>query len=75
MTDFSSLLVPDRGQSARTIHLLDKDGFAAWLKKRPQEDRALVEAQRFDAKSPGSFVTFVTFVMFVMFLRDLRLLP
>ena len=56
MTDFASLLVPDRGQKARPIHLVDKDGFASWLKKRPAEDRALIEAQRFDAKSPGGFV-------------------
>jgi len=27
MTDFSSLLVPDRGQKARDIHLVGKDGF------------------------------------------------
>ena len=56
MTDFASLLVPDRGQKARPIHLVDKDGFAAWLKKRPAEDRALVEAQRFDAKAAGALV-------------------
>ena len=56
MTDFASLLVPDRGQKARPIHLVDKDGFASWLKKRPAEDRALIEAQRFDGKSAGAFV-------------------
>ena len=51
MTDFASLLVADRGQKARPIHLVDKDGFAAWLKKRPAEDRALLEAQRFDGEN------------------------
>ncbi|MGE5564191.1 MAG: leucyl aminopeptidase family protein [Bacillota bacterium] len=55
MTDFASLLVPDRGQKARTIHLVDKDGFADWLKTRPAEDRALIEAQRFDGKAAGAF--------------------
>jgi leucyl aminopeptidase len=55
MTDFSSLLVADRAQPARTIHLVDKDSFAEWLKKRPAEDRALLEAQRFDGKSASSF--------------------
>jgi leucyl aminopeptidase len=55
MTDFASLLVADLGQAARTIHLVDKDGFADWLKKRPAEDRALLEAQRFDGKTPGAF--------------------
>jgi len=51
MTDFASLLVADRGQKARPIHLVDKDSFAAWVKKRPAEDRALIEAHRFDGKS------------------------
>lgn len=54
MTDFASLIPADRGQSARTIHLIDKDGLADWLKRRPPEDRALLEAQRFTAKQ-GSF--------------------
>ncbi|HEX5259760.1 MAG TPA: leucyl aminopeptidase family protein [Sphingomicrobium sp.] len=56
MTDFASLLVPDRGQKARPIHLVDKEGFADWLKKRPAEDRALLKAQRFDGKSAGALV-------------------
>ena len=56
MTDFASLLAADRGQKARPIHLVDKESFPGWLKKRPAEDRALVEAQRFDAKSAGAFV-------------------
>jgi len=56
MTDFASLLAPDRGQPARLIHLVDKQGFAAWLKKRPAEDRVLLDAQRFEGKSAGSVV-------------------
>ncbi|HEY6047885.1 MAG TPA: leucyl aminopeptidase family protein, partial [Sphingomicrobium sp.] len=56
MTDFASLLVADRGQKARPIHLVDKAGFEAWLKKRPAEDRALIAAHRFDAKQPSVFV-------------------
>jgi leucyl aminopeptidase len=55
MTDFASLLVPDRGQQARPVDLVDKDSFAAWLKKRPAEDRALLEAQRFDGKTAYAF--------------------
>jgi len=51
MTDFSELLVADRGQKAHAVHLVDKAGFEAWLKKRPAEDRHLVEAQRFTGKS------------------------
>ena len=56
MTDFASLLVADRGQKARPIHLVEKKGFEAWLKKRPAEDRALLEAQRFKAQTPFAFV-------------------
>ena len=48
MTDFASLIVADRGQKARAIHLVDKDSFFDWVKSRPAEDRALLEAQRFD---------------------------
>ncbi len=56
MTDFSQLLVADRGQKARTIHLVDKRSFAGWLKKRPPEDRAVLEANRFDGKTGFEFV-------------------
>ena len=55
MPDFASLLVPDRGQKARPVHLVDKLGVEAWAKKRPAEDRALLEAQRFDGKAPHAF--------------------
>ena len=50
MTDFASLLVADRGQKASAIHLVDKNSFEGWLKGRPAEDRALLEAHRFDGK-------------------------
>lgn len=56
MTDFASLLLPDRDQKARPIHLVDKGSFDAWLKKRPAEDRALLEAHRFDGKTAQAFV-------------------
>ena len=56
MTDFASLLVADRGQKARAIHLVDKECFADWAKKRPAEDRALIGAHRFDGKSGFAFV-------------------
>ena len=55
MTDFASLLVPDRGQKARPIHLVDKNSFEGWLKKRPAEDRALLAAHRFDGKTQHAF--------------------
>ncbi|MGN6589070.1 MAG: leucyl aminopeptidase family protein [Sphingomicrobium sp.] len=55
MTDFATLLVADRGQKARPIHLVDKESFGAWLKKRPAEDRALLDAQRFDGQSAHAY--------------------
>ena len=56
MTDFASLLAADRGQKARPIHLVDKQSFAAWVKGRPAEDRALLAAHRFDGKTGFAFV-------------------
>ena len=55
MTDFAPLLVADRGQQARPIHLVDKHSFADWVKRRPAEDRSLLEAQRFDGKTSQVF--------------------
>ena len=51
MTDFSDLLVADRGQTATPVHLVDKTTFEDWAKSRPAEDRALLRAHRFDGKS------------------------
>jgi leucyl aminopeptidase len=56
MTDFTSLLIADRGQKARPIYLVDKDSVAGWVKRRPAEDRALIEAHRFDGKKGFAFV-------------------
>ena len=56
MTDFSNLLVADRGQRTRPIHLVDKDGFEEWSKSRPAEDRELLKAHSFDGKSGFAFV-------------------
>ena len=55
MTDFAPLLVADRGQKARVIHLVDKESFEGWVKKRPAGDRAFLEAQRFDGKTIFAF--------------------
>ncbi|CAA9521845.1 MAG: Peptidase B [uncultured Sphingomonas sp.] len=55
MTDFTSLLQSDRGQIARTVHLVDKVSFGGWLKGRPAEDRSLLEAHRFDGKAAHAF--------------------
>jgi len=51
MNNFSLLLLPDRGEPARPIHLVDKGSFEGWLKSRPAGDRALLEAHRFEGKN------------------------
>jgi leucyl aminopeptidase len=55
MTDFASLLVADRGQKARPIHVVDRKSFSDWVKKRPAEDRALLAALRFEGKTADAF--------------------
>jgi leucyl aminopeptidase len=50
MTDFASLLVADRGQAARLLHLVDKAGFEEWVKGQPERVRTAAAAQRFAAK-------------------------
>ena len=47
MTD---LIQPDRGQSARTIHLVGRAGYDDWLATQPARVRAALAAQRFRAK-------------------------
>jgi leucyl aminopeptidase len=48
MTDFSALLVPDRGEAARTLHVVDKAILAEWLGQQAASTRALVAAARFE---------------------------
>ncbi|WP_294123801.1 leucyl aminopeptidase family protein [Sphingomonas sp.] len=55
MTDFASLLQPDRGGPAHPIHLVDKGSFADWLKKQNAARRELLEASRFEGKTPFQF--------------------
>jgi leucyl aminopeptidase len=55
MTDFASLLIADRGQKAHAIHLVDKESFEGWARSRPAEDRALLEAHRFDGTKGFAF--------------------
>ena len=55
MTDLTPLLIADRGQKARPIHLVDEARYPDWLKARSAEDRVLLAAHRFDGNSAGSF--------------------
>jgi leucyl aminopeptidase len=56
MTDFKSLLVAHRGKKAHAIHLVDKTSFDAWVKDRPADERALIDAHRFDGKTANAFL-------------------
>ena len=47
MTDLSHLVVADKGQPARSIHLVDKAGYDEWFKAQSSRTRAVLEAQKF----------------------------
>jgi leucyl aminopeptidase len=55
MTAFTDLLQPDRGGAAHPIHLVDKGGFADWVKKQNAARKELLEATRFEGKTPFQF--------------------
>ena len=46
MSDLSTLIQPDRGQPARTIHLIDAKGLDTWLAAQPPRHRAAAAAQK-----------------------------
>jgi len=46
MTDLAPLLQPDKGQSARSIHLTDPKGFEDWVKAQPPRHRTAIAAQK-----------------------------
>ncbi len=52
MTDFASLLHPDRGQPATPIHVVRPDAFATWLAAQPPRIRTAVAAHGLTGK-PG----------------------
>ncbi len=49
MTDKHALIQPDKGQPATAIHLVDKEGLAAFLKSLSAAQRAALAAQKFEA--------------------------
>jgi len=56
VTDFASLLQPDRGGPANAIHLVDKGSFADWAKNQSAARRALLAAARFEGKTGFQFL-------------------
>ncbi|WP_445192595.1 leucyl aminopeptidase family protein [Sphingomonas sp. Tas61C01] len=59
MQDFASLLVPDRGQPARTIEIVTADSLEPWLARHPAATRAGLAGQRFTGK-PGTHAILAT---------------
>jgi len=55
MTDFTALLVPDRGQAAHNLTPIAADGFEPWLKSQSAQARTLAAAVSFRAK-PGELL-------------------
>ncbi len=51
MTDFATLLQPDRGQPARDIEVIHPDQFADWLGRQPARVRAALAAHRITGKA------------------------
>jgi leucyl aminopeptidase len=45
VSDFSALLVADKAQAARSIHLVDPKGYEDWLKSQPERHRVAIAAQ------------------------------
>ena len=50
MTDLADLIKIDNQQPARSIHIVDPDGFDAWLASQPAPVRAVAAAQKFKGK-------------------------
>lgn len=48
MTDRHALIQPDKGQTATSIHLVDKTRFPEWLKGLSAPQRAALAAQKFE---------------------------
>ena len=51
MTDFAALLQPDRGQSARVLHVVRPADYAEWLGGRTPRVQAMLEAQMLTGKA------------------------
>ena len=48
MTDKNALIQPDRDQPATALHLVNKDGFADWVRRLNAGQRAALAAQKFE---------------------------
>lgn len=51
MTDFASMLQPDRGEPARTIHVVHPDTYEGWLATRSERVRRTIAAHSLTGKA------------------------
>ncbi len=51
MTEYHSLIQPDKGQDATTIEIVTKEGFDAWFSAQPEAVRAMAAAQKCEGKA------------------------
>lgn len=56
MTDLSELIQPDRGQPARTIHLIHPNQWAEWLNAQPPRTRSAAAAGKATGKAGNRVV-------------------
>lgn len=56
MTDFAALLQPDKGQSARTLHVVHPNTWEEWLSTQQERVRTTVEAHRLTGKAGNSAI-------------------
>ncbi|RYE03366.1 MAG: leucyl aminopeptidase family protein [Sphingomonadales bacterium] len=56
MPDPATLIQPDKGQPARSIHLIDAKGFDAWLAAQPPRHRTAAMAQKLAPKGYSSAI-------------------
>ncbi|MBB4097367.1 leucyl aminopeptidase family protein [Sphingomonas kyeonggiensis] len=56
MSDPNTLVQPDKGQSARTIHVIDAKGFDAWLAAQPPRHRTAAAAQKLTPSAYSSAI-------------------
>ena len=56
MTDFSALLQPDKGQPARTLHVVHPDAWTDWLAAQPERVRAAAAAHRLTGKAGNAAI-------------------
>src|SRR5690242_16219965 len=56
MTDFAALLQPDKGQPARTLHLVHPDRWSDWLAGQPPRVRAIAAANGLTGKAGNAAI-------------------